>query len=195
MTVQANQAGWGVMEQEVHSYKGPPSLALTEHWNYDDNKDFHGGHCYMNQGPLPQLWANTQFSARPLWGEGLMSEMERHNHTVGLKVVGEMLPQERNAVTLAEDRDQYGLPIARLTYSWCDNDRQLARHSLDFMDQALQAVNARDIRPSPAAPATVSGAWPGAASCRPTDSAGAGQRHGGALHCTPSVCRAMTRTP
>jgi len=145
LTVQANQAVWGAMEQEVRSYKGPPSLAITEHWNYDDDKDFHGGYCYMSQGPLPQLWANTQFSARHLWGEALMSEMERHNHTVGLKVVGEMLPQERNAVTLAEDKDQYGLPVARVTYSWCDNDKRLIGHSLDFMGQALQAVDARDI--------------------------------------------------
>ena len=27
-----------------------------------------------------------------------------------------MLPQERNRVTLADEKDQYGLPIARVTY-------------------------------------------------------------------------------
>ena len=32
-------------------------------------KDFFGGYCYMSQGPLPQLWANTQMSAHGLWGE------------------------------------------------------------------------------------------------------------------------------
>lgn len=42
LMVQSNQAVWGTMEQEVRSYKGPPSLAISEHWNYDDNKDFHG---------------------------------------------------------------------------------------------------------------------------------------------------------
>src|SRR3954467_10689282 len=64
--VQSNQAVWGLKQQEVRSYKSPPSLAITEHWNYDDNKDFHGGYCYMSQGPLPQLWARTQLNAHGL---------------------------------------------------------------------------------------------------------------------------------
>ncbi len=34
--VQSNQAVWGVMERDIRSYKGPPSLAITEHWNYTD---------------------------------------------------------------------------------------------------------------------------------------------------------------
>jgi choline dehydrogenase-like flavoprotein len=62
-----------------------------------------------------------------------------------LKIVGEMLPQERNRDTLADDKDQYGLPVARITYSWSDNDRALIRHSLQFMTQALQAADATEI--------------------------------------------------
>lgn len=145
LTVQANQAVWGVSQREIRSYKGPPSLAITEHWNYDDRKDFFGGYCYMSQGPLPQLWANTLANGRGLWGAPLMTAMEDYNHQVGLKIVGEMMPQERNRVTLAEDKDQYGLPIARVEYSWCDNDKRLIEHSLGFMTQALQAIDASDI--------------------------------------------------
>jgi choline dehydrogenase-like flavoprotein len=99
----------------------------------------------MSQGPLPQLWANTLLGARGFWGPQLISEMEKYNHVVGLKIVGEMLPQEYNRVTLAEETDQYGLPIPRVTYSWCDNDRRLIDHSLAFMKAALQAVAAKDI--------------------------------------------------
>jgi len=144
-TVQANQAVWGISEREIRSYKGPPSLALTEHWNYDDSKDFFGGYCYMAQGPLPQLWANTRATSHGLLGETLEAETERYNHQVGLKIVGEMMPQERNRVTLADDKDQYGLPIGRVEYSWCDNDKRLIEHSLGFMTQALQAIDATDI--------------------------------------------------
>ncbi|MBN8872191.1 MAG: GMC family oxidoreductase [Rhodospirillales bacterium] len=145
LTVQANQAAWGLLPREVRWYKGPPSLALTEHWNYDDQKDFFGGYCYMSQGPLPQLWANTLASARGLWGAPLMAAMENYNHQVGFKIVGEMLPQLRNRVTLADTRDQYGLPIARVEYSWCDNDRALIQHALGTMTEALQVIDASDI--------------------------------------------------
>jgi choline dehydrogenase-like flavoprotein len=146
LMVQANQAVWGMMQQEIRSYKGPPSLAITEHWNYsDEGKDFFGGYAYMSQGPLPVVWANTQATKRGLWGQRLLDEMERYNHQVGLKIVGECLPQERNCVTLADEKDQYGLPIPRVTYSYCDNDEKLIRHSLRFMRQALEAVGATEI--------------------------------------------------
>ncbi|CAH2600512.1 GMC family oxidoreductase [Rhodovastum atsumiense] len=146
LMVQANQAVWGVSAKEIRSYKAPPSLALTEHWNYEDRgKDFFGGYAYMSQGPLPQLWANTQLTAHGLWGERLIAEMAKYNHQVGLKMVGEMLPQERNGVSLAGDKDQYGLPVPRVTYSWHDNDRRLIAHALRFMGQALQAIGCREI--------------------------------------------------
>ncbi|MCK1304377.1 MULTISPECIES: GMC family oxidoreductase [unclassified Bradyrhizobium] len=146
LMAQANQAVWGEMDEEVRSYKGPPSLAITEHWNYEDEgKDFFGGYAYMSQGPLPQLWANTQATAHGLWGARLVEEMKRYNHVVGLKIVGEMLPQENNRVTLADELDQYGLRIPRVTYSWCDNDKRLINHSIAFMSRALGAIGTRNI--------------------------------------------------
>ncbi len=140
LTVQGNQAVWGTSEEEIRAYKAPPSLALTEHWNYDDDKDFHGGYCYMAQGPLPTLWSSTLASGRGLWGDALVSEMGNYNHVVGLKNVGEYMAQERNRVTLADETDQYGLRVARVTYSWCENDRAQNAHALRFMGQALEAA-------------------------------------------------------
>jgi hypothetical protein len=100
------------MKQEIRNYKGPPSLAISEHWNYADHgKDFHGGYCYMSQGPLPPEWVNIVSAKRGLWGEALIEEMKRYNHNVGLKIVGETPPQEHNCGTPGEECDQYGLPV------------------------------------------------------------------------------------
>ncbi|MDG0024885.1 GMC family oxidoreductase [Trinickia sp. Y13] len=145
LMVQSNQAVWGLMDEEIRWYKGPPSLAMSEHWNYtDEGKDFFGGYCYMSQGPLPNAWAAVQ-AGRGLWGEALHSEMEKYNHQAGLKIVGETLPQEMNRVTLADEKDAYGLPIARITHSLCDSDKRLARHALDFMTTALEAAGAKEV--------------------------------------------------
>jgi hypothetical protein len=52
LMVQANQAVYGTMDEEIRWYKGPPSLSITEHWNYTDTgKEFFGGYCYMSQEP------------------------------------------------------------------------------------------------------------------------------------------------
>ncbi|PMS15314.1 choline dehydrogenase [Trinickia dabaoshanensis] len=145
LMVQTNQAVWGLMDEEIRWYKGPPSLALTEHWNYtDEGKDFFGGYCYMSQGPLPNAWAAAQ-TGRGLWGDALHDEMDKYNHQAGLKIVGETLPQEMNRVTLADEKDQYGLPVARVTYSLCDNDRRLVEHALDHMSTVLEAAGGKEI--------------------------------------------------
>ncbi len=145
LMTQSNQAVWGRMPEEIRWYKGPPSLALTEHWNYHASEEFYGGYCWMSQGPLPLEWATVMTSSRGLWGERLRSEMEHYNHQVGLKMVGEMLPDERNRVTLAEEKDQYGLRIPRITYSWTDNDKAMIRHALNQMEESLRAAGASDI--------------------------------------------------
>ena len=145
LMTQSNQAVWGRMEQEVRWNKGPPSLAITEHWNYDDRKDFFGGYCWMGQGPLPIEWAAVQTGSRELWGQALHDAMLHYNHMIGVKMVGEMLPNEDNRVTLAEDRDQYGLRVARITYKWSDNDKALIQHALEQMGRSIEAIGARDM--------------------------------------------------
>jgi choline dehydrogenase-like flavoprotein len=146
LMVQTNQAVWGVMDEEIRWYKGPPSMALTEHWNYTDTgKDFFGGYAYMSQGPLPQQWAATQSGNHGLWGEALIRDMEKYNHQAGLKIVGEVLPDERNRVTLADEKDQYGLPIARVTFSLGDNDKRLVRHAVKHMTEAMRAAGGREL--------------------------------------------------
>ena len=146
LMVHSNQAVWGRLAEEVRWYKGPPSLALCEHWNYQDRgKDFHGGYAIMSQGPLPAAWVATQTGNRGLWGQALLDEMAHYNHQVGLKIVGETLPYEHNRVTLADERDRYGLPIARVSFSLGDNDRRLLEHATDFMRRGLECIGAKDI--------------------------------------------------
>lgn len=146
LMVHANQAAWGLLDEEVRWYKGPPSLALCEHWNYEDRgKDFHGGYAIMSQGPLPAAWAATQTGNHGIWGRALLEEMEKYNHQVGLKIVGETLPQASNRVTLADERDRYGLPIARVSFSYATNDKRLIEHAQAFMRRGLEAIDAREI--------------------------------------------------
>jgi choline dehydrogenase-like flavoprotein len=142
---QSNQAAFGRMDEEVRWYKGPPSLTITEHWNYQDRKDHHGGYCWMAQGPMPIEWAYIQTGSRGLWGEALRQNMMNYNHQVGLKMVGETMPDARNTVTLADEVDQYGLRIPRITFSWGENDKRLIGHALQQMTMSLEVIGAKEI--------------------------------------------------
>ena len=135
---QPNQAVFGDVEEEIRWSKAPPSTTITEHWNYDDRKDFHGGYCWMGQGPLPIEWASVQAGSRGLWGDALVAGDEELQPCVGVKMVGEAMPDENNRVTLADETDQYGLPITRIHYAWTENDKALIAHGLDQMEQSMQ---------------------------------------------------------
>jgi choline dehydrogenase-like flavoprotein len=146
LMVHSNHAVWGTFEEEVRGYKAPPGLAITEHWNYvDAEKDFHGGYLFGAQGPLVQDWATTLATSRGLWGMELRREMTKYNHTAGFKMVGEVEPQERNRVELADETDPNGLRIPRVSFAYSDNDRRLYQHAVGSMRRTLEAAGGRDL--------------------------------------------------
>ena len=145
LTTHAGPGAWATFEQEIRWYKGPPNMAVTEHWNYtDEGKDFHGAYAFMSQGPLPVSWAESLATSRGLWGEGLREEMTRYNHMMGFVAVAETEPRPENRVELAEERDQYGLRIPRVVFSYSDNDKRLQRHATRFMGEVLEAAGGYD---------------------------------------------------
>ena len=99
----------------------------------------------FNVGPTITKWASVLTGARGLWGEDLRRAMLDYNQMIGVKMVGEMLPNEANRVTLADDQDQYGLRVAKITYAWGENDKALVSHALDQMSASIQAIGAKDM--------------------------------------------------
>ena len=146
LMVHANNGVFGEMEEEIRWYKGPPSLAITEHWNYTDvGKDFHGGYLFGSQGPLIQDWAQTLATTTGVWGMRLRDQMTRYNHMAGFKMVGEVEPQERNRVELDDEVDALGLKIPRVTFGYSENDKRLIAHAVRFMRDTLEAADGRNL--------------------------------------------------
>jgi choline dehydrogenase-like flavoprotein len=144
LTTHAGPGVWARFDEEIRWYKGPPNMAVTEHWNYTDTgKDCHGGYAFMSQGPLPRAWAQLLATSRGLWGAALRREMLDYNHMAGFVAVAETEPRPENRVELAEERDQYGLHIPRVVFSYSDNDKKLQEHSRRFMGQLLEAAGGR----------------------------------------------------
>ncbi|MEF2072683.1 GMC family oxidoreductase [Consotaella aegiceratis] len=142
----SNDAVWGVMDEEIRWYKGPPSLAVCEHWNYqDEGKDFFGGYSFMSQGPLPTDFATTLATSKGVFGPELRKWMGLYNHMAGLKIVGETMPQDENRVELSDEKDELGLPIPKVTFSYSDNDKRLVAHSRDFMTRMMEAAGGRHL--------------------------------------------------
>ena len=148
LMVHANHAVWATFDEEIRWYKGPPSMACCEHWNYADDdptKEFDGGYAFMSQGPLPTDFATTMVTNSGVFGTELRERMALYNRMAGLKIVGETQPQADNRVTLADNVDELGLPRAHVAFSYCDNDTRLYQHSLRFMSRTLEAAGGYDL--------------------------------------------------
>jgi choline dehydrogenase-like flavoprotein len=146
LTTHAGPGVWASFDEEIRWYKAPPNMAVTEHWNYhDEGKDCTGGYAFMSQGPLPRAWAQLQVTERGLWGARLREEMLKYNHMAGFVAVAETEPRRANRVELADELDQYGLPIPRVVFSYSDNDRRLQRHATGSMRAVLEAAGGYDL--------------------------------------------------
>jgi choline dehydrogenase-like flavoprotein len=148
LTTHAGPGVWARFDEEIRWNKGPPNMAVCEHWNYvDEGKDFSGGYAFMSQGPLPRAWAQLVATSgtAPVWGQALRDTMLDYNHMSGLVAVAETEPRPCNRVTLAEERDRHGLPVAHVEFSYSDNDRRLQAHASRFMGQMLEAAGGRSV--------------------------------------------------
>jgi choline dehydrogenase-like flavoprotein len=78
------------------------------------------------------------------WGHALREYMRDYIHWTVLGVLNELLPDAGNRVTLADEPDDNGMPIARFDYSQTDNDRANISYSKQVIDEIWEHAGAQD---------------------------------------------------
>lgn len=134
----------GRFPEEVRMYKAPPPEVSTEaFYETDPSKGYKRGFSIQCVGPLPITWAE-HVAAEGHWGDVLREYMRDYVHWGTIGVLCEFLPLAGNRVTLADENDRFGLPVARFSYSQCDNDRALMAAGQETMTKILDAAGAQD---------------------------------------------------
>jgi choline dehydrogenase-like flavoprotein len=135
----------GRFAAEVRMYKAPPPEVSTEQfYETDPARGFQRGFSIQTVSPLPITWAE-HVAAQGHWGGALREYMSDYVHWACLGGLCEFLPQPGNRVTLAEERDRYGLPVAEFSHSKCDNDRAQAKAAQSVMEDILHAAGADEV--------------------------------------------------
>jgi choline dehydrogenase-like flavoprotein len=126
-------------------YKSPPPELTTEaFYETDPAKPYQRGFSIQNVSPLPITWAE-HVAAQDHWGASLREYMRDYVHWATLGALCEFLPQADNRVTLDEEKDRFGLPVARFSYSQCDNDRAVVTAAEQVQRDILQAAGATEL--------------------------------------------------
>ncbi|KIL38853.1 oxidoreductase [Gordoniibacillus kamchatkensis] len=150
---------YGKFDEEVRLYKGTPVLASTQElYATDPKRGFARGYTLHAHGSRPLAIAQGITRSQPLdlkpnvpqagvgsgsppvWGERLRHMMLDYNHYSRVTLVGETLPGADNRVTLADEKDENGLPRAKVNYSYCDNDMKLIKHAVQTMSSIIKAA-------------------------------------------------------
>lgn len=128
-------------EHEIRIYKGTPVMATTQaFYETQPDRGFQRGYTLHAHGSRPVAMAKGLQKAG-VWGKRLREAMIDYNHYGRVTLVGEVLPAAENRVTLSsEERDEYGLPTAHVTFSYGDNDQRLIDHAVKQMQAILQAA-------------------------------------------------------
>ncbi len=134
----------GRFPERLHMYKAPPPEVSSEQfYETDESRGFARGYSIQTVGPQPIAWAEHVL-ADGHWGPALREYMRDYNHWFTLGVLSELLPRAENRVTLAEEKDAHGLPVARMDYGQCENDRANIAHAKATLNRIWEAAGAQD---------------------------------------------------
>jgi choline dehydrogenase-like flavoprotein len=156
----ANSSGWvgkgfmthsshdvyGKFDEEIRLYKGTPVLSTTQDfYETDPNRDFTRGYTLHAHGARPVAFAKgiSKSENGPIWGDQLRKIMIDFNYYGRVTLVGEVLSNEQNRITLADEKDEYGLPRAQVTFSFGPNDQRLINHAVGKMKEIIEAAGGR----------------------------------------------------
>ncbi len=135
----------GRFEQEMRMYKAPPpEISSEQFYETDPARGFARGFAIQTVGPLPIGWAE-HVMADGHWGQSLREYMRDYNHWYTLGCLSELLPLAENRVTLADEKDGNGIPVARMDYTQCQNDRDNIAFAKRKLHEILEAAEAQDV--------------------------------------------------
>ncbi|ASS74283.1 oxidoreductase [Tumebacillus algifaecis] len=135
---------YGRFEDEVRLYKGTPVLATTqEMYATRLDRGFMRGYTLHAHGARPVSMGKGLAVQAGLWGRRLRETMIDYNYYSRVTLVGEVLPHADNRVTLTDHKDEYGLPVPKVTFSYGDNDLKLIDHAVYMMKEIIKAAGGR----------------------------------------------------
>jgi choline dehydrogenase-like flavoprotein len=128
----------------LRMYKAPPPEVSSEQfYETDERRGFARGFSIQTISPMPIGWAEHVL-AEGHWGQGLREYMRDYNHWTVLGVLAEFLPQPENRVTLADEQDRYGMPVAHFNYNLCENDKAIGAYARNILAEIWDGADAQD---------------------------------------------------
>jgi choline dehydrogenase-like flavoprotein len=145
---------YAIFEKPVHMFRGTTMAGIIQdEARHDPSRGFVGGY------EMETLSLGVPFMAAFLdpgaWGRNFSMWMDNYANTAGMWLVGEDMPQEKNAITLhATEKDQFGLPVPNVNFDDHPNDIAMREHAFKQGEAVYNAVGAKATYRTPPYPST-----------------------------------------
>ena len=124
----------------------PGTLLSQEHYGTKESRDFVGGWSWMTASLFPaEFGTQLARSEEGMWGDRLMELMRDYPNFAVLGTEGECLYYSENRVELSEESDEFGVPRARVTFNFGDNERKMRDEMGSLARKILEAAGAKEI--------------------------------------------------
>jgi choline dehydrogenase-like flavoprotein len=136
---------YGRFDRPLDSFVTPPVGIFTRdpYASDPDRRGFARGWLFNTYAQFPINFAHSLAGDNPdLWGSDLMEVLDGYAHWGLIAGLGEVLPAPDNRVTLADEVDDNGVPVARVTFSYGDNDKALIAAMTDDGTRIMEAAGA-----------------------------------------------------
>ncbi len=128
-------------DKETRPYKGTPVLATTQDFYATDPKhDWVRGFSIHAHGFRPIAFAKGTAVPNQIWGPALQELLRDYNYYAKATIVGEVLPDDHNRVTLSEVKDRFGLPAPKVAFSYGENEQRMARGAKRILREIMAAA-------------------------------------------------------
>jgi choline dehydrogenase-like flavoprotein len=146
LMAQAGNVVLGRFADLIRMYKAPPAHALSEEfYETDPRRGFARGFAIQTVAPLPIAFAKQMMAAKGAWGWGMRRVLMDYNHWATLGVLGEILPWEDNRVEIANEKDQFGIPVAKVTFNLHENDKKMIAFGVKKVTEIMRAAGAEEV--------------------------------------------------
>ena len=144
---------YAVFDKPVHMYRGTTMAGIiTDESKHDPERGFVGGYEMETLSLGPAFMA--AFLNPGGWGREFTAAMDGYANMAGMWLVGEDMPQEKNGITLSEEKDQFGQPVANVHFDDHANDIAMRKHAYQQGMAVYDAVGATQTYPTPPYPST-----------------------------------------
>ena len=145
---------YALFDKPVNMHRGTTMAGIImDEGKHNPKRGFVGG--YEMETLSLGLPFMSAFLDPGAWGREFTTALDSYDHMAGMWLVGEDMPQEKNAVTLhSTEKDQFGLPVPNVHFDDHANDTAMRNHAYKQGAAVYDAVGATRTFPTPPYPST-----------------------------------------